>query len=351
MVRLASRILLIILFSLSGLAGCGRKTLPVPPSAVIPKAINNLNYSQDESRVILSWTYPGETTIGTELKTIEGFQIFRAVVPEKDFCETCPVSFSSTVEVAFDQAVQDRKNKRAAYTETVLRPGHRYVYKVRTKAGWRIISDDSNIISFLWEAPASAPTSVQLIPEDRQVSLSWRKVATRTDGTSLAMAPKYQVYRSADDRGFKPVGEAVSGTEYRDMGLVNGRLYEYKVRAVATRGESRISGIASSVVSGRPQDLTPPIPPHNLVVVKVVDGVKIIWARGVEPDIAGYKVFRRTETGDERVFIGETGVSQTFFVDKNAPASQRLLYSITSFDRARPANESMFSKEVQYEPF
>ncbi len=351
MLKIACRTLFIALFVAAALSGCGRKTLPIPPHAVIPKAINNLNFFQDESQVVLSWTYPGETTIGTELRNIEGFQIFRAVVPESDFCETCPIPFSSSVEITLNQAVQDKGKNRAEYTEMVLRPGHRYLYKVRTKAGWRIISDDSNIVSFSWESPISAPVNVRLRPGDREITLSWQEVTSRTDGTSLAATPRYQVYRSSDDKGFIPVGESVLATEFRDPGLVNGRTYEYKVRAVSTQGASKIIGIASSVASGQPLDLTAPIPPHNLTVVKVADGVKLIWARGVESDIAGYRVFRRSSTGDKRGFVGETGTRQTWFVDKSAPAKQKLLYSITAFDRARPANESFFSKEVQYEPF
>jgi len=129
---------------------CGRKTLPIPPDAVIPTAITDLRFFQDESRVVLTWTYPDETTIGTEIKNIEGFQVFRAVIPEADYCETCPVPFSSFAEITLNQAVKNRKNRKAQYKETVLRPGHRYSYKVRTKAGWRLISEDSNVISFVW---------------------------------------------------------------------------------------------------------------------------------------------------------------------------------------------------------
>lgn len=351
MIRIGWQILFVAFCVTLSLSGCGRKTLPIPPHAVIPQAINDLNFFQDESRVVLSWTYPGETTIGTELKSIEGFQIFRAVIPEADFCETCPVPFSSSIDVPFDQAVLDRKKQKAQYTETVLRPAHRYVYKVRCKAGWRLISDDSNVISFSWDSPTVAPDAVVLTPGDKEITVSWLEVTTRTDGTSLQTPLKYQVYRSTDNNEFVPVGDPVSGTKFRDLGLINGQAYKYKVRAVFNQGTNAIYGIASGVSAGEPRDLTAPIPPHNLTVVKVADGVKLIWERGEEPDIAGYRIFRRNGTGEERQLVGETGVRQTFFVDKTAPAKQKLLYSITSFDRARPANESLFSREAQYEPF
>lgn len=333
------------------ISSCGRKTLPIPPEAVIPAAIKDLSFFQDESRVVLSWTYPSETTIGTELKNIEGFQILRALVPEKDFCETCPVSLSLSAEVPFEQAVQDREKREAQFTEMVLRPGHRYLYRVRTKAGWRLISDDSNGVSFAWQAPFSAAKGLRLVPGDKEIVVSWQEVRTRIDGTPSPTPITYQVYRSTDGKDFMPLGQKLTATELRDLGLVNGRLYEYKVRAVFSDGANTVYGLASGVASGQPRDLTAPIPPHNLTVVRVADGLKLIWERGGEPDIAGYKIFRRVSTGEERVLIGETGGGKTFFVDKGAPAGQKVLYSITSFDRARPANESLFSKEVSYEPF
>jgi len=192
---------------------------------------------------------------------------------------------------------------------------------------------------------------VRLTPGDKEIRISWNKVTSRTDGTPPPENLFYQVYRGTEDKGFVPVGEAVSGTEFRDLGLINGRPYQYKVRTVNKKGDNSVYGIFSSVATAAPLDLTPPIPPHNIILVRVVNGVKIMWDRGLEEDIAGYKIFRRSSAGEERGFVGTTGARQTFFEDRSAPEGQQLFYSVTSFDRARPANESLFSKEAQYEPF
>jgi hypothetical protein len=342
--------LLLLIFFLA-ISGCGRKTLPIPPNAVIPAPINDLNFIQDEGKVVLSWTYPETTTIHSELGTIESFQIFRAVVPEQDYCETCPTSFTSLAEITFEQALKDRRKSRAEYTERVLRPGHRYIYKVRTKAGWRLISDDSNIVSFAWESPAAAPAGLKAVPGDRSITLSWQKVANLADGSMVTSPIKYQVYRSHDQQIFSPIGELATGLELRDAGLLNDRNYAYKVRAVQNKGTSKVYGITSRIVSETPRDLSAPMPPRNLTASKIDNGVKLQWEKGHEIDIAGYKIYRRSSENHDKILLGETGASQLFFIDRTPLEKQVNIYSVTVFDRARPTNESVFSKELKHESF
>jgi len=81
------------------LTGCGFKTDPVPPGNVVPKAVDDLRYSLDETGVTLSWTYPDETVQGDDLTEISTFDVYRAVVPLADLCETCPIPFSEPTQI------------------------------------------------------------------------------------------------------------------------------------------------------------------------------------------------------------------------------------------------------------
>lgn len=333
------------------IAACGRKTLPVPPQEAIPEPITDLQFVQDESRINLTWTYPQRTTVGTDLPGLESFLVLRAVVAEADYCPGCPVSFSSALEVEADKAIIDPKQRLARYTETILRPGHRYLYKVQSKAGWRLISDDSNTVSFFWDSPALAPEEVTAETGDGRITLGWQPVAKLVNGEAIGPALLYQVYRGQSPEALRPVGEAVAATTYTDSGLVNDQPYHYQVRAVREKNGTRLAGLASHAVSVAPKDLTPPAPPRQLTGVLVAGGVKLLWERSTEKDLAGYRLYRRLPAATTLTLIGEVDRATMTFVDQLTQAPEGCYWAVTAFDKATPANESAYSKELFHESF
>lgn len=339
-------------FMFVGLAvgSCGMKTLPIPPQDALPQAITDLNFRQDENRIVLNWTPPQYTTAGSKLPQIESFIVLRGVVPETEYCSGCPVAFTSSIEIPAEQAAEGAEKGRATYTEMVLRPGHRFFFKVRTKAGWRLESDDSNIVSFTWNSPARAPEALTAIPGDMTVILSWLPVTTLIDDQPLN-EPLYQVYRSRIDGDYEPVGSPVSIPAYTDSGLINGQNYFYKVSALQLNGQTKITGLASRAAEAAPQDMTAPAPPRNVNVVQMTDGVRIIWEAGQEPDIAGYAVYRRAAQENTATKIGNVARSTLSFTDPTPVSKDGWYYAITAYDMATPANESPKSKEIFYESF
>lgn len=339
------------LVALVMLPACGRKTLPIPPHEAIPEAIRDLRFQQDESQVVLTWTYPKATTVGTKLPAIESFLVLRAVIPEQEYCPGCPVTFSSAEEVKAGQAITDSKRRQARYTETILRPGHRYLYQVQTKAGWRVVSEPSNMVSFSWDSPAMAPDELTSEIGDGKVTLHWVPVSKLINGEAVTSPLLYQVYRGQTPEAFRPIGEPVSATTYIDSGLVNGQRYHYQVRAVRETGDTRLIGLATHSVAITPRDLTPPAPPRDLTGVMVKAGFKLLWERGTEKDLAGYRIYRRLPDEERPTNIGEVDRAEITFIDQLPQAPGGCYWSVTAFDKAEPANESGFSKELYHEPF
>lgn len=330
---------------------CGRKTLPIPPYEAVPQAITDLQSHQDENQVTLTWTYPERTTVGSELPGLQSFLVLRAVVPERDYCSGCPVTFSSAVEVEAAKAITDPKRRQASYTETILRAGHRYLYRVQTKAGWRLVSDASNLVSFFWDSPALAPDALSGEAGDGQVRLSWQAVTKLVNSDTLGGPVLYQVYRGLSPESLAPVNDAVAATNYTDAGLSNGQVYYYQVRAVREVNGSRLVGLASHSVAVAPTDLTPPAPPRNLTGVLVAGGIKLLWERGSEKDLAGYRIFRRLPQETVPTMIGAVDRAAMSFVDQLPQAPEGCYWAISAFDKAVPANESALSKELYHEPF
>ncbi|MDJ0624566.1 MAG: hypothetical protein QNJ17_16500, partial [Desulfocapsaceae bacterium] len=166
---------------LVSLAGCGYKTDPVPPQSVVPEAINDLRYILDEKGARLTWSYPLETIEGQGLTAIDSFELFRAEMPLKDFCSTCPIPFGDPIRIEGEEIPKDER-KTEEYVSGLLRSGNKYFFKVRSRTSWWAASGDSNVVSFVYHTPAAAPDNVAVSIGDRRVKLRWSPVEELIDG-------------------------------------------------------------------------------------------------------------------------------------------------------------------------
>jgi len=332
----------------AGLAGCGKKTRPVPPDTVMPAPITDLRYHLDEKGVTLSWTYPRSTVEGDRLPyRIEKFELLRAVIPVKDYCADCPIPFGPSIEITAESSDKGR----VSYEETLLRPNHRYVYRVRSKAGWFVSSDDSNTVSVVWDTPLMAPANFRIEEADKTLTLHWQPPAGLLDGTPVSDPIRYQVSRSTDggETFTEMPGDPIEGLVYADKGLRNGKPYFYKIRAIRLHEGTMAHGMTSPVVSATPRDLTPPAPPQKVRAVVTGTGIKIIWETVAEPDLAGFRIYRRSAQSQTQERIGEVGGAGLSFLDAKPPKGRGVwYYSVTAFDQAKPPNESTFSMEATY---
>jgi len=103
----------------------------------------------------------------------------------------------------------------------------------------------------------------------------------------------YYVYRSETGGGPYSLIDASATNSYSDTGLTVNVTYYYVVSAYDAGGNE---GSQSAEASGKTQDDLPPAP---LLVVNAADTgmggeVNVTWQLGLEPDIAGYKVYYNT---------------------------------------------------------
>ena len=336
------------LVALLALSGCGKKTRPVPPDTVMPAPISDLSYQLDEKGVTLNWSYPRATVQGDRLPyRIEKFELLRAVIPIKDYCADCPIPFGPSIEI---RAESSDKGK-VFYEETLLRPNHRYVYRVRSKAGWFVSSGDSNTVSVVWDTPLLAPQNFMAEEGDKAITLRWHAPAGLLDGTPVADPIRYQVSRSTDggETFTEMPGGLREGLDFTDKGLRNGKAYIYKVRAIRLHAGTMAAGMTSEPLTATPRDLTPPAPPQKVRAVASATGVKIIWETVAEPDLAGFRIYRRAAKSSTPEPIGQVDGAGLSFEDTKVPKGTGLwYYSVTAFDQARPANESTPSMEATY---
>jgi fibronectin type 3 domain-containing protein len=234
--------------------------------------------------------------------------------------------------------------RKVSYDSNLLRSGHKYFFKVRSRVSWFADRADSNVISFVWFDPAAATGKVTAVPGDRQVTLTWQPVTLKNAGKDLAV--KYQVLRSLDGKDFTKIDNPLAATSYIDRQVSNNQKYLYSVRTLTEYKNELAEGGVSKEVAATPIDLTPPVPPTGVTAVRTDAGIKIFWDRSDATDLSGYRIYRRASDRDGYEMLGKVEPMYTLFVDTKAGESVRYYYAITALDGATPANESSKSKEA-----
>ncbi|MCI5167687.1 MAG: hypothetical protein D3903_16750 [Candidatus Electrothrix sp. GM3_4] len=334
---------------LSGLTGCGYKNDPVAPQALVPAPISDLRYELTDKGAILHWSYPIRTVGGEDLTEIDSFMLYRAEVPSGSYCETCPVPFGSPITVE-GGLIPEREGQRAAsYDIGLLRSAHKYFFKVRSRTGWLTPSVDSNQVSFTWEKPPAVPQNLVAEVGDNMVSLQWQAVSGYIDGTK-ADNIKYQVSRRVGKGSFQNRGNLLTEPEFVDTEVSGGHEYIYRVQALSEYDGDMLAGEFSKTFEVEVVDLIAPATPENVTTARTAASVKIFWDQGEEADLAGYRIYRRLGNENDPTMIGEVKMPYTIYEDTEAPdENMYVYYSVSSFDKSDPANESERSADVEGE--
>ena len=124
-------------------------------------------------------------------------------------------------------------------------------------------------------------------------------------------------------------------------GLTNGVTYYFAVKAIDDAGN--VAPISNVVRWDWLIDTAPPQAPSGLAAALVNGGadVRLTWSANVEPDLASYTVYRRTEAGGTYDVLA-VGVTGTQYVDNQVPqGTQSVWYQVTATDQS--GNESAHS--------
>lgn len=342
MVRLAAMMTLLGLV----VAACGFKDKPVPPQQALPKAIDDLRADMHAQGATLSWSYPKETLTGRDVDEIDGFEVYRAEIPGQSYCATCPVPYTSRVTVA-GGLIAPGGGRVATYEVRDVRPGHVYVFMVRSRAGWWVESQDSNEVSFFWQTPPEVPKGLTITAGDGFNMLQWQPVAQKEAVMPNTLPMRYQVYRSIDGETVAALFEEPLTTHnFSDQGVENGREYTYQVQAVSTYALGSMRSALSESVQVRPVDQTAPPVPKKFEGIRTTMGVKLYWEQVETGDLAGYRIYRRAAGENKPTLIDEVQVPLNICTDSKAPLAV-LFYSISTIDTQNPANESARSSEIR----
>ena len=351
-------------------AGCGAPGEPQPPTPPVPQAITDLTAKQAGDGVLLTFTMPGKSTLGERLQQVPAFEVLRGTLRADGTPD--PKSFRVVDTVPGAVVARYSQRGQVQFTDPVspvdpqLRSGQPFVYRVHTLFSGKRPSPDSKDVILRLYPVAERISSLDANVTEQGIDLKWPAPTHTSSGEPLPGVQEYHVYRGELDSATASVAAsdplqakwkspvlqlgATTTTDYRDSGFDYGKTYAYLVRSVIGSPAGPLESSDSPPAIVTPKDTFPPAAPQGLVAV-VQPGptpgsavVELSWSINVEPDLAGYRVYRSQQEGTRGVLLTLELLPSPAYRDNSVQTGQRCWYTVTAVDRS--GNESAPSPAV-----
>ncbi len=338
-------------------AGCGKKGPPLPPLRILPRPAQNVHVRQVGADVLLDATVSLSRTDGTPLGPDAKVHIMRMrpsptlkpaavsvrylmMVFQKQAAVVASVAASGPL-VYHDRSALGGAVAAGAGAPAAVPP--RYIYAVQVVDGHGQSSALSAAQEIQLAPPPAAPLHLKVETAEGEVRLAW------DSGEPDAKGELFNVYRRPAAQAEEPLvplnTAPLSERTYVDTRFTYGETYRYSVRALLLPPPPLRESVSCDEAEVRPLDVYPPRTPTGLAAAVEGQAIKLYWFPNSEPDLHGYRVYRREAKGEFRP-IGEVDAAETSFADTTAARGVRYYYEVTALDGATPPNESARSAEV-----
>jgi predicted small lipoprotein YifL len=379
----------LLLAALAALAaGCGHRGDPLPPLRKVPPPPLEFRLAQRGDALELRATAPSASVDGVayEALTLEflwasGRQELekagerRAVpaLPGRRVVQTLPLPAPGTIVRAAARGVAGGRRGQRTLTETlVVQPPLDAPHDLTA-----VLAGDG--VALAWRGarpkepvppPAPAPTGpskggatrpaapgsgTQPAPvsppaeEPAGAKAGGEGPAEKVPGEAMAEeGPRHSgflVYRRLGSAAYDAslVEEPVERRSLEDSVVPQGETACYVVRAVASTGPL-VESAPSNEACVEVRDVAAPATPAGLAVLPREGALEVLWAPSVEPDLAGYRVYR-AGAGGEMEKVAELATTRASWLDETARPGIVYRYSVSAFDRA--GNESPPAEPVE----
>jgi hypothetical protein len=250
-----------------------------------------------------------------------------------------------------------------------LRAGQPFVYHVRTLFSAKHPSPDSKDVTLHLYPVSERISSLDANVTEQGIDLKWQAPTHTSRGEPLSEIKEYHVYRGELDPATAGVAAsdplqakwkspllqlgATSTTDYRDSGFDYGKTYAYLVRSVIGSPGGALESSDSPLAIVTPKDTFPPAAPQGIVAATQPGttpgsvAVELSWSINVEPDLAGYRVYRAEQEGVRGALLTPELLPSPAYRDNSVQSGHRYWYTVTAVDRS--GNESAPSLAVEIE--
>jgi len=214
------------------LSGCGKKGALIPPEALVPGPVRELNVIQTGQDFRITWSAPSKEQGGRPLKDLSGFLLLRRdVTPEGGECPSCPDSWKllSTIELDSPGSV-NKSGDPFIYFDKGGKKGSRFQYRVTalSKSGGRSRPEDAPVKKLL---PPPPPPTLTATLQPGSIRLVF------APGKAKGPAPAgFNIYRrkDGDTTPLLPLNpELLTGSSWEDLSLEYGSSYRYSATALS----------------------------------------------------------------------------------------------------------------------
>lgn len=332
--------------------GCGVKKPPVAAPKLLPQKVSPLDYHfSEEGLLVVSFKAPDQDIRGLPLKDLAGFIVEQSENKLRPgFCPGCPVEYTRRLHLKAKKPLGRKYVWEGEYEfEDLLEPGRVYQYRLYAHdSDGRYDPAQVRELVVYYDSPSRPPEALRVETADQLVTLSWPAPERLVDGRPVSELAGYDVYRRTGQGPWVKLnpGGPWDQTAFRDTRVKNGQTYSYKVRAVRRFRRTWIDGPPSPPVTAVPVDLTPPAPPVTLKAASVRGGISLSWSEVPARDLAGYRLYCRTQNQDRFHRVGPPLISSASFIHREVTPGQVYYYRVTAVDNSPAANESEPSQEV-----
>jgi hypothetical protein len=353
------------------IAGCGAPGEPTARSPLIATTIPDLTAHQAGDGVQLTFTMPARSSAGARLPSTPAIEILRGTVKPDGSPDVKSLRVVDTIpgSLAGKYILADKFQFTDPLSPQETRAHPAFTYVVRTRLSQKRASANSNVVSLAVFSVPEHVAVVEIHVIETAIGLSWAAIDHTSAGEPLATAPRYNIYRTElDDAATETAKRDVSQlslngklqllasqseNSYSDKSFEFGKTYAYVVRSLITIDGAPLESSDSTAAIVEPRDTFSPAVPQALAAA-VLPGetggallVDLSWSISVEPDFAGYRVYR-SEQQDARGHLLTPDLLPTpAYRDTSVQPAHNYWYAVTAVDRA--GNESAPSPPVAVE--
>ncbi len=328
------------------LVGCAKTGDPHPPVALVPKPATDLTAIQYSDQVMLTFSMPSENTDGSPVVPVAQIQVLRCdqsdrtkdvPMPEADFVKQAvvisSVSSDRIAEFLHDKTLRFRDELTLSDRSVIYREAFRYAVRTFNRK-----KQSAGLSNQVFVAPVPIPPSPKgLSAEVTQpcVTIRWDPPTENVDGSQPPAIEGYRVYRTEDPKNFPPASlnsELLQKSEYEDRTFQFDKTYYYAVSVVASREKPYAESLPSTALKVVTRDTFPPGPPRNLNGVPVDGAVLLLWGAPPDPDVAGYRVYRKEVGSAAFELLQKELIAIPSHRDAAVRVGAKYIYRVTAVD-------------------